>query len=231
MSFLKYIPALPAVHIPAKLSAIEIKAKAAMMKIVKEQAKLDDLTEKAKAAARKAKFINSVISGNLVAELSYVTFKQVSKPSNSIINLGSLTSNLSNSLSSVLSSGIGFINLNSGLSNELAKIKNTTSDLTNLIKLSQPYSAADISKLSSSLVTISNSTIGSSLGNVPGLNPGSLQNLTNSLSSFNSLSKIFGDISSKIKNIKASPQYNRQDLISVLSLPKLPKIPKLPRLF
>ena len=231
MSFLKYIPALPAVHIPAKLSAIEIKAKAAMMKIVKEQAKTDDLTEKAKAAARKAKFINSVISGNLVAELSYTTFKQVPKPSNSIVNLGSLISNLSNSLSSVLSSGIGFINSNSGLSGEFAKIKTATSDLNNLIKLSQPYSAADISKLSSSLGTISNSTIGSSLGNAPEINPGSLQNLTNSLSSFNSLNKIYGDISSKIKNIKASPQYNRQDLISVLPLPKLPKIPKLPRLF
>jgi len=229
MSFLKYIPALPAVHIPAKLSAIEIKAKAAMMKIVKEQAKTDDLTEKAKAAARKAKFINSVISGILLAELSYTTFKQVPKPSNSIVNLGSLISNLSNSLSSVLSSGIG--NSNSGLSGEFAKIKTATSDLNNLIKLSQPYSAADISKLSSSLGIISNSTIGSSLGNAPEINPGSLQNLTNSLSSFNSLNKIYGDISSKIKNIKASPQYNRQDLISVLPLPKLPKIPKLPRLF
>lgn len=242
MSFLPSIPALPAIHVPVAIHAVEIKLKAIRAAVIKEQAAIDRELGKAAAEIKFAKLILNILKGgDPIAELEYQIFRTADSNflKTGIGSFSSLLTNLRRSIATIQSSPNFADRIkNTPVSSQISSINYSITSFASsaesltIISPENFFSIVPIlDGMISNLDKLSSTGIYINLQNIGGFDVRALIDLYNNIQAITQAKINFQSIVSQIKAIKKSAKYNRQDLIQILNLISLPKIPRLPRLF
>lgn len=237
MSILKYISALPAVHLPVAVNTAANKAKALEMRVINAEVKAQKAVADSLAKVEKGKIIQNILNGGPpIARIEYATFNSVPHSSNpaGLTSFANLASTLTSAITKIQSS-VGNLSSTSAsaATSQLTSLQGAVNSFkaqNTALQGASTTSLSNVINMNKNLQTISGSNIASSLQNVPGLSAGDVAAFKDTLSSASSVAKSFSSITSQLKALKFSPQYTRLPLLKMPKLPKFPKIPSLPKI-